>query len=66
MKRRNQKLALNHETLRMLSGRELGGVASGVPNYDMSIDHKGCSSITIKATCYSDCPSCVITTCYAK
>jgi hypothetical protein len=53
MKRHRRKLALSLETLRALSPRALALPRGGVPNYNTSIDHKGCSGPTVAADCFS-------------
>jgi hypothetical protein len=57
MTKRKRKLQMNVETLRVLSPSELAGLGSGVPTYDTSIDHNGCSGPTVKLTCFSHCYS---------
>lgn len=47
MKKRMRRLGLHSQTLRVLGDRELAAPAGGVPNYNTSIDHKGCSSVTV-------------------
>jgi hypothetical protein len=53
MRKHARKLALNVETLKVLSPRSLAHVGGGVPNYNTSIDHKGCSAATIATGCWT-------------